>query len=58
MIGMSAITAPEDGFTTRFELRRRTEEGTDLESDLLRFLPDDDALGITRDPGNVRSGAP
>ena len=41
-----AITAPEDGFTTRFELRRRTEEGTDLESDLLRFLPDDDRASL------------
>ena len=36
------IAAPEDGFTTRFEMRRRTDEGTDLKSDLVRFLPDDD----------------
>ena len=37
-----AIAAPRHGFTTRFEMRRRTDEGADLESDLARFLPDDD----------------
>ena len=37
-----AITPPEPGFTTRFELRRRTDKGADLESDLAHFLPDDD----------------
>ena len=36
------IAAPEHGFTTRFEMRRRTDEGADLESDFARFLPDDD----------------
>ena len=37
-----AVAAPEPGFTTRFELRRRTDKGADLESDLAHFLPDDD----------------
>ena len=37
-----AVAAPEPGFTTRFEMRRRTDKGADLESDLARFLPDDD----------------
>ena len=36
------IAAPEDEFTTRFEMRRRTDKGTDLKSDLVRFLPGDD----------------
>ena len=37
-----AIIAPELGFTTRFEMRRRADNGTDLNSDLAHFLPDDD----------------
>ena len=37
-----AIAAPESGFTTRFEMRRRADIGADLESDLARFLPDND----------------
>ena len=37
-----AITEPAFGFTTRFEMRRRVDRGADLESDLARFLPDDD----------------
>ena len=37
-----AIAAPEPGFTTRFELRRRTGDRADLHSDLARFLPEDD----------------
>ena len=37
------IAAPEAGFTTRFEMRRRqADSGTDLKSDLAHFLPDDD----------------
>ena len=36
-----AITAPELGFTTRFEMRRRADHGTDLKSDLAHFLSDD-----------------
>ena len=41
-----AITAPEPGFTTRFEMRRRADEGADLESDLARFLPDGDRASL------------
>lgn len=37
-----AIATPEPGFTTRFELRRRTDDRADLKSDLAHFLPDDD----------------
>ena len=37
-----AVSLPEPGFTTRFELSRRTDERADLESDLARFLPDND----------------
>ena len=37
-----AIATPEHGFTTRFELRRRTDEGAHLEADLSRLLPEDD----------------
>lgn len=37
-----AIAAPDSGFTTRFEMRRRTDAKADLESDLAHFLPDDD----------------
>ncbi len=37
-----AIPAPEAGFTTRFEMCRRADEGVDLESDLAHFLPDND----------------
>ena len=40
------IAAPEHGFTTRFEMRRRTDEGTDIASDLVRFLPDDDRSSL------------
>ena len=37
------IAAPEPGFTTRFEMRRRqADRGADLKSDLAHFLPDDD----------------
>ena len=41
-----AIAPPENGYTTRFEMRRRTDEGADLESDLVRFLPDDDRASL------------
>ncbi len=37
-----AIATPEHGFTTRFELRRRTDEGAHLEADLSRLLPEND----------------
>ena len=37
-----STTAPDPGFTTRFEMRGRTDAGADLESDLAHFLPDDD----------------
>ena len=40
------IVAPEHGFTTRFEMRRRTDERTDIASDLVRFLPDDDRSSL------------
>ena len=37
------IAAPEPGFTTRFEMRRRpADRGADLKSDSAHFLPDDD----------------
>ena len=36
------IVAPEHGFSTRFDMRGRTNEELDIESDLARFLPDDD----------------
>ena len=37
-----AIVAPEHSFTTRFEMRRRTEKGADLEADLAHFLSEND----------------
>jgi hypothetical protein len=37
-----AIAAPDPEFTTRFEMRRRTDAGAHLKSDLAHFLPDDD----------------
>ena len=37
-----SITAPEPGFTTRFEMRQRADGGADLKADLAHFLPDDD----------------
>ncbi len=37
-----AITAPEPGFTTRFEMHRRTDVGVDLNSDLERILSGND----------------
>ena len=51
-----AIPPPDDGYTTRFEMRRRTDEGADLRSDLVRFLPDDDraSLAILTMSGLVR----
>ena len=50
------IVAPEHGFTTRFDMRRRTDEGVDIKSDLARFLPDDDRapLAILAMSGLVR----
>ena len=36
------ITEPEEGFTTRFELRMRVDPAMNLESDLTRFLSDED----------------
>ena len=36
------IALPDGAHTTRFELRRRTDENTALASDLSHFLPDDD----------------
>ena len=41
-----AIAAPGHGFTTRFEMCRRADEGADLKSDLARFLPDDDRTSL------------
>ena len=41
------VATPEDGFTTRFEMRRRTDEGTDLKSDLVRFLPHEDRTPLS-----------
>ena len=38
----AAVSLPEPGFTTRFELSRRTDQNADLESDLARFLPHND----------------
>lgn len=40
------IVVPEQGFTTRFEMRWRTDEGTDIASDLEQFLPDDDRSSL------------
>ena len=37
-----AIAWPDDSFTTRFELRRRTDVNTPLESDMSHFLPDEE----------------
>ena len=37
-----AITPPGHGYTTRFELRRRTEEDKALASDMSHLLPDED----------------
>ena len=37
-----AITAPDPGFTTRFEMRRRAGSGANLKADLAHFLPDVD----------------
>ena len=50
-----SIEAPEEGYTTRFELRHRLDE-TGLQADLDQFLPEDDrtllaimaASGVTR----------
>ncbi len=36
------IALPENGYTTRFEMRRRTDDGADLKSDVARLLPEDD----------------
>lgn len=36
------IICPDDDFTTRFELRRRTNKDTSLYDDLQQFLPDED----------------
>ena len=41
-----AIAPPNIGYTTRFEMRRRKDEETDLESDLVRFLPDHDRASL------------
>ena len=41
-----AIEPPDSGYTTRFEMRRRKDEETDLESDLVRFLPDHDRASL------------
>ena len=38
----ATVSLPEPGFTTRFELSRRTDQSTHLESDLARFLPHND----------------
>lgn len=40
------IAAPDGRFTTRFEMRRRTKRDADLNSDLVRFLPDDDCTSL------------
>ncbi len=40
------IAVPEQGFTTRFEMRRRMDEGADIASDLEQFLPDDDRSSL------------
>ena len=50
-----SIEAPEEGYTTRFELRHRLDE-TSIQADLDQFLPEDDrtllaimaASGVTR----------
>ena len=42
----AAIIAPEPGFTTRFEMRRQTDSGVDLSSDLAHFLLDDDHTSL------------
>ena len=41
-----AIAPPNSGYTTRFEMHRRKDEETDLESDLVRFLPDHDRASL------------
>ena len=38
----AGVPLPDPGFTTRFELSRRMEQGADLESDLARYLPNND----------------
>lgn len=40
------IATPEHEFTTRFEMRRRMDEGADIASDLEQFLPDDDRSSL------------
>lgn len=37
-----AITPPDNAYTTRFELRRRTDSNSTLALDLSHFLPDED----------------
>lgn len=38
----AGIPLPDPGFTTRFELSKRMDQGDELESDLARYLPDND----------------
>ena len=38
----NAIAPPDSGFTTRFEMRRRTDTAANLKSDLAYFLRDED----------------
>ena len=40
------ISLPDNGYTTRFELRQRIDGRTAIESDLERFLPEDDRASL------------
>ena len=40
------IALPDNGYTTRFELRKRKDEKGSLKSDLARFLPEDDRTSL------------
>ena len=41
-----SIDLPRNGYTTRFEMRRRWDGETDLESDIVRFLSDHDRASL------------
>ena len=51
-----SITAPDPGFTTRFEMRRRANIGADLQADMAHLLSDDDhtLLAILAESGLKR----
>ena len=40
------IAVPDNGYTTRFELRQRKDNDAALESDLAQFLPEDDRASL------------